>query len=390
MRLQRKSRKRLAERVETFWLAIRPQKQSQTFWEVTRNKIVEVDNLPAEAWPVLSLDEDDFRWPVERACSNKVARSLIRRNFGLASRVINRSDRGAIYGRAITAMPEDFEMMPASLLMDEMLQSKGWPQESFVAGFLLSVGGGHNEILALWSGNALREMSSVAVTENAQQVEQIIESFCAKHSISSESESNLQVVDLDAVFQALERFGASLIPFPTYDDVYGIPVQTAWSVAAAASLVAAVSAIGAAAALMLHGHVVDTQYAETLDKVAASQQAVITLFNKNVLRVSDRSSVDYRSLVNKAAAAYAPGGVVILVANKSLNRIRYVLPVEPGNANSDALTIQTTPYQNFNVARARKVDGVVPTVSLGASGNELFYDYTIAANNRRLLDYIDR
>ncbi len=372
------------------WLAIRSRRNTTTFWSITRDKIIEIDKLPANVWPVLSLDESDTRVAVEKACTNKQARSLIRRKTGQVARIINRSSSGVVYGRGIYSMPDSHDVAPASMLIDQILPKATWPAHPFVVGFLLTVPESHNAILALWAGNVKRDLSIVEVTENAQQVEQIIDAFCRKHSIASDDSNNLLVFDLTTILNAVALHGSRLQPYPSFDDWFGIPVKRVWSTAAACSCGAALASVGAAAALVIHGQVIDHDYSDALQKTAQSKQVVVDLFKSNVSTVADRASVDYRMLFAKAQAAYAPGGLTSIHIDGQGSKVRYRLPIDrTGGGSTDAMAIDTTPYQLFKAARSRQVDGITPTVFVGSAGNELFFDYSIANNNRSLLNYLD-
>lgn len=376
--------------ISTLWLSIRARK-AVTLWEVTRDKIVEVEQIPRDAWPVLSLDERDVRFTVPRPLSNRGARSIVWREVGQPARIINRSRQGVIYGRPNKELPETHDIIPAAILIDAILRDKGWPNEPFAVGFLLSVEGSHNEILALWRGMAKQELSNVEVTENAQQIERIIETFCDKHKIDTDNDDNLKVIPLDEVFDALNRYAASLSQYPTYDDLFGIPVTRVWAGVSLTFACAALVVLCIALTYWYRIRTVDEEYASTLSKSASSRQAVIELFNKNVGRVADRASIDYRGLIAKARQIYSPGGVTSLLSTRNTITIRYTVPVDVISAGaSDGLTNQTTPITTFVAARTRTIDGIRPTVSIGAAGNELNYDYKIPTTHRRLLDYLDR
>jgi len=93
--------------VDRFWLVIHARQQASTFWQVGRSEIVEVPAVPDAAWPVFSLDDDDLRIAVPKPCRNAQARSLLRRQSGQVTRVINASECGRIYGRPVASVPTD-------------------------------------------------------------------------------------------------------------------------------------------------------------------------------------------------------------------------------------------------------------------------------------------
>jgi hypothetical protein len=373
-----------------FWLAINAKRPAATFWSISEDKISEVDSLPENAWPILSLDESDWRLPIEKKCTNKQARSAIRRRFGQISRIINRSNAGVIYGRNVYAMPSGYKASPASLLIDRMIDRDAWPNHPFAVGFLLTVPDSHNAILALWAGNAKRDLSIVEVTENAQNVEQIIEAFCRKHSIAVDDSRNLLVFDLATVMNAVSVHRDQLQAYPDYDDWWGIPVKQVWATAALASGIAAVAAAGTAAALVIHGERIDRDYAALLQNTSQSKQAVVDLFKSNLTTVADRASVDYRSLIATASEVYVSGGLASIQATNRISKVRFRIPIDRTGLGANPLINDTTPYALFQAARARKVAGITPNVFVGSAGNEIFYDYTITNHNPGLLDYLDR
>ncbi len=372
------------------WLAIQQKQQAPSFWEVAQDAVREIEQLPDGAWPILSISEDDLRVATAKPVSGKRAKSLIRQQCGQPARVINQSAHGAIYGRPLIAMTDGFAAVPAALLVDQLLVERGWPDAPFIAGFLLSAGESHNEILALWAGTPRGELGGIQFTENAQQAEQIVDAFCATHAIDA-NESNVLLFQVEELLAAVERFADRLEPYPDYDDWYGMPVQRLWSGIAGASALSAIGTVAALGVLFVQGQMMQTERERAAARASQSRQTTVNAFVGHLPTVVERSSVDHRALAANARAIYVPGGWVMLQANAEAHRLRLTLQIEPPQTHQiDVLTVNTMPGSSFEAARSRKVSGRLPQVGLSGGGNEIHFDYALQAANARLLGYLDR
>ena len=214
------------------WLVIQQGQQKPTFWALTHAKIEECDDLPENAWPVFSLSSQDLRVLAEKPVSAQRAKSLIRQQCGQASRAINHSGFGAVYGRALMSMPSSYAMTPATILVDAMLRERGWPKQPFVVAWLLTVENSENQILSLWSGTGRGDLTDVQATENAHDADPIVESYCASHGIEPGAD-NFIAFSLDEVFDAASRYADRLYAYPDFEDWHGWPIDSLWRTSAA-------------------------------------------------------------------------------------------------------------------------------------------------------------
>ncbi len=377
------------------WVAIQQNHGPPTLWEVSSDAIEEVQALPPDAWPVLSFSEHDLRVVTNKPMPHHRAKSLVRQQCGQPCRIVNHSERGAVYGRSVALMPQDFPAVPAAALVDAMLNERegGWPSYPFVVGFLLSAGEAHNEILALWAGTPRRDLSVVQATENATQAEQIISAFCAQNGVEA-LPGNIIMFDLAQLLAGVAAHASRLDALPNYDDWRGIPLTRMWGGAATVSASAAAITLAVATWLGISGMMLTHKREEATARATKARTTMIEMFLGNLGTAAQRSSIQHRKLTELARDIYAPGGTVSLLGGNNPITLRLTLPVMHGQMSSGPeaqLTSQTTKQSNFEYVVARdRGSKREARVAISAGGNEINYDYVVPADHARLLSYLDK
>lgn len=379
------------ERSQRFWLAVHPPGQGDdSYWEITADDIRQADSIPSEAHPVYSLSEDDLRVLAVKPLSSARAKSLIRQNSGQPSRVINHSKQGVVYGRAVGNVADDYGITPMVLVVDQIVRARGWPDHTFVVAVLLSAGEGNNEILALWAGNGRKDLSGIQFTENAQEVERIIEAYCQQRSIQV-TDSNVVMLTLADILAARNNNAAMQGTYPRFDDWHGVPVHKLLNRAAVATAVAATLLLGTACVLTAHGWRLNSQINDVTAQRVQVREQVVAAFTQQLPAVIDRSSIDYRRVVKLAQELYIPGATVSVTSPSGSHVFRLSVPVEPpGSTNAVALTVETATPALVHAVLNQKLQGQAGKPVLSGGGNEINVEYTVKADNARLLDYLDR
>jgi hypothetical protein len=374
---------------QRFWLAVHPPGQGDdSVWEVTADDIRQVDDIPAGAQPVYTLSEEDLRVVTDKTLSSARAKSLIRQNSGQPSRVINHSRHGVVYGRAVSNVPDAYRVAPLVVVVDQIVRARGWPDHPFVVAVVLSAGEGNNEILALWAGNSRKDLSAIQFTENAQDIERIIQAYCQQRSIPEETVVGLTLAD---ILDALDGPAGMLGTYPRFDDWHGVPVHTLLRGAALSTGVAAAVLVGTACVLSVRGWQVNNQLSAVTTQTAQVREQIVQTFTRRLPAVIDRSSVDHRRVVKLAQALYIPGATVSVISAPGSHVFRLSVPIEPtGSSNTLALTVDTSTPTLVQAVLDQKLQGRSGTPVLSGGGNEINVEHTVKADNARLLDYLDR
>ncbi len=295
------------------WLSVQSPSGKTSWWHLGARVMEEANTAPPPGALSVSLSSEDIRLSAPRALSSREARRALRRHAGGAVETINASARaGVIYGRRRQAASSRLRVIPAGLLVEVLLQTRGTGMRPCITGLQLSGALGPQQILALWSADGQGNLTDLQFTDNAErQAPQIIADYCHRHGVDPMAPERRFLFTESDVLALTSTRGHSLA-YPDQNSWAGID-RLALNKAVAWSSLALLIAL-AGNSLVQIGEGVQLGEAHQSDQaaIAAIDEEINHLLLANLPLVAHKTSIDVSRLIEAADQAH-PGGTRVVI-----------------------------------------------------------------------------
>jgi len=332
----------------------------RVFWRVSKDDVVELDEL--KALSAISFSKAELRLSTLTSLSFSAAQDMALAELGEEARIVNGSRQTrAVY--AITAR-RSAEMGPVAtqpglMLLDLALSDKREENQELLCALVLKGSDGAPRVAVLAHYNDAAELSAMQVTVNPDNLNFVLSQFAASRRLSTE---DTQVVLLDNA--DVLRLANKLTPYPQEALWQGYSVRKlTWSATWVAMAVAGLCAMYGAknyASMSL----AESRIAEVQKRERQAKSALDDLLVGSTRSFAELQSLNASLVTERAGMLWTPGAVVTVDAGLSTEVYTVSMPLNRGRLQGTRPSIleQTQPDQVHPLLQRDPPEGCVKSI----------------------------